>query len=231
MRSVKPIIKSEFIIEKMYGIKSLNYKTVKNINKETDFKICGFVEPKKIQKKDVKKAHFREKRSKRNNAITSADKFVIYCPEERVKQYTEIVKNSNMSPVAVLANDITQKQDKLTFKDYAILLIVGLIIGFVNGFFGGGGGMLCVPLLLFCLKLKDKKAHATAILIMLPISIVSIIVYMSNFTIEFDTALFVTIGSVVGGILGSILLKKLSNVWIRGIFAVIMVVAGVKMIW
>ena len=91
--------------------------------------------------------------------------------------------------------------------------------------------MLCVPLLLFFLKLKDKMAHATAILIMLPISVVSIIVYISNFTIEFDTALYVVIGSVVGGVLGSLLLKKLSNVWIRAIFALVMVGAGIKMIW
>ena len=192
---------------------------------------CAFVEPKHIEYKSVKTIK-PSSRTVRHNAFGAREKFIIYCPQERVKQYAQIVKNSDMAPVAIKpCREPCTEARRLKAKDYIILLVVGLIIGFVNGFFGGGGGMLCVPLLLFFLKLKDKMAHATAILIMLPISVVSIIVYISNFTVEFDTALYVVLGSVVGGVLGSLLLKKLSNVWIRAIFALVMVGAGIKMIW
>ena len=50
-----------------------------------------------------------------------------------------------------------------------VCLICGLFVGFLNGFFGGGGGMIVVPLLIFVLSLEEKKAHATAILTILPI--------------------------------------------------------------
>ena len=56
-----------------------------------------------------------------------------------------------------------------------ILIIIGLFIGFVNGFWGGGGGMICVPTLSMILGLEEKESHATTILIMLPLSIASLI--------------------------------------------------------
>lgn len=156
---------------------------------------------------------------------------IIICNEDKVKRYAELIKNSDMRPIAVVGkNQGERKLKKLTPCNIVLCIIVGLILGFVNGFLGGGGGMLCVPLLIFALGLPDKRAHATAILIMLPISVVSFAVYAINMEIEWMLALWVTIGSVAGGVVGSILLKKLSNSWLRAIFALIMIAAGVRMV-
>ena len=57
-------------------------------------------------------------------------------------------------------------------KQITLLIITGVVTGFCNGFFGGGGGMIVVPMLVLLLKLSPKKAHATAILIILPISVI-----------------------------------------------------------
>ena len=157
-------------------------------------------------------------------------KSIIYCPEEKVKQYTQLIKNSEIKPIAVISNSDKKVGKRLTSATVLLCIIVGLALGFVNGFLGGGGGMLCVPLLVFAIGLSDKKAHATAILIMLPISIVSFVVYAFTMQIEWTSAIWVTIGSIVGGLVGSLLLKKLSNSWLRAIFAVIMIVAGVRML-
>ena len=48
-------------------------------------------------------------------------------------------------------------------KKIFILLFCGMIIGLLNGFFGGGGGMIVVPLFAFLLGLTEKQSHATAI--------------------------------------------------------------------
>lgn len=109
-----------------------------------------------------------------------------------------------------------------------ILLLVGTLIGAVNGFFGGGGGMICVPILL-AVGLSNQKAHATAILTMLPISIASVIVYYSSGAINWEYFLWLAIGSVIGGILGALLLKKLSNVALQFIFAVLIILVGIRM--
>ena len=36
--------------------------------------------------------------------------------------------------------------NKISKKQVLILIGIGSVIGLVNGFFGGGGGMLCVPI-------------------------------------------------------------------------------------
>ena len=42
-------------------------------------------------------------------------------------------------------------------KDKFKLILSGLTIGIVNGFFGGGGGMICVPLLEKILTQKRNR--------------------------------------------------------------------------
>ena len=112
-----------------------------------------------------------------------------------------------------------------------ICIILGLVIGFINGFFGGGGGMIVVPLLCFILGLEDKKAHASAILIILPLCLIPAGIYIYPGTFDLQPTLWTGLGTIVGGVIGALLLKKLSNKFIRAIFALIMIGAGVKMIF
>ena len=118
----------------------------------------------------------------------------------------------------------------MTVSKISGLVVAGMVIGVINGFFGGGGEMICVPALLL-LGLKNKEAQATAILIMLPISIASAIVYYSNGFVDWWTVLFVAIGSIFGGIVGAYLLKKLSNNVLQYIFAVVVLSAGIRMLF
>lgn len=108
-------------------------------------------------------------------------------------------------------------------------IVASLFIGFVNGFWGGGGGMLCVPLLEKGLKLETKKSHATAIPIILPITIASASVYLYNGYFDFSKTLYVSIGVIVGGFIGSLLLKKLPQFVVQILFSAIMIFAGIKM--
>lgn len=110
-------------------------------------------------------------------------------------------------------------------------LIGGVFIGFINGFFGVGGGMVAVPFMTHLLGEQDKKAHATAILIILPLSIVSGVVYIAQGAVEWDTLIKVTIGIILGGILGAFLLNKMNNKLIAIIFSLITIAAGVKMMF
>ena len=118
----------------------------------------------------------------------------------------------------------------MKLKKNILLLIGGAAIGFLNGFFGGGGGMVAVPLFTSFIKLENKKAHATAIATILPLSIVSGIIYLTK-GIEFTPVfLYVGAGVVAGGIIGALLLKKLSNKILPLIFYSLMVGAGVCMV-
>ena len=110
-----------------------------------------------------------------------------------------------------------------------LMITVGAFIGFINGFLGAGGGVLLVPFLHYILKDETKVAHATAILIMLPISVVSAIVYIIRGQFVFNVTLPVLIGSAMGGVTGALLLKKLKSNIIIIIFSLVLIASGVYM--
>lgn len=112
-----------------------------------------------------------------------------------------------------------------------LLIVASIFVGFINGFFGGGGGMICVPVLENFLGLDNKKSHATAIAVIVPLSLVSSIVYITKTSVDWMQILWVGIGVCCGGILGAILLKKINSKILRFIFALIMLAAGIKTIF
>ncbi len=123
------------------------------------------------------------------------------------------------------------REEKLMAKDIFLLIFCGTLIGVINGFFGGGGGMICVPILQNVLHLEEKYSHATAIAIIFPISFISAVIYLLSGNLE--TLPLATVGSgvVFGGVVGSFLLKFLPTKVIRVIFAIIMLLGGIRLIW
>lgn len=115
-------------------------------------------------------------------------------------------------------------------KNIFISLLCGVFIGAINGFMGGGGGMICVPTLSIFLKLDTKSAHATTLFIMLPLCLTSFIVYLLSGVIDFSNILPVTLGFVVGGIIGAILLKNLKSNLIDIIFILVVLAAGIRLV-
>ena len=111
------------------------------------------------------------------------------------------------------------------------IFLFGALIGVLNGFFGGGGGMVVVPLLNKMFGLEQKKAQATALFVILPISIVSTIVYMCYNSIAFSSGWPVIVGIVGGGVIGATLLNKLNNKVVKYIFIFFMLLGGVVMLF
>lgn len=108
-------------------------------------------------------------------------------------------------------------------------IIFGGISGFLNGLFGAGGGMVVVPSIRS--ETGTKEAHATSIAIILPISIVSAISYILRGNVKIQSALPYIPFGVIGAIIGIILMKKFKPNIIRKIFALVMLWAGLRMIF
>jgi len=107
------------------------------------------------------------------------------------------------------------------------LIPLGLIVGVANGLFGAGGGTLLVPVL--DKFLPTHKAHATALAVILPLSVVSAIVYTFGVEVNWAAVGWVSAGGVVGGFVGAKLLKKVSAAWLNIIFAAFMMAAAIRM--
>lgn len=106
---------------------------------------------------------------------------------------------------------------------------VGAVSGAANGFFGSGGGMLSVPLLEEN-GIEAKKAHATSIAVMLPLSVVSAFVYRQHGSLDIATAAKYIPGGLIGVLVGSMLLKKISSDILQRLFSCVMIYFGIRML-
>ena len=123
------------------------------------------------------------------------------------------------------------KNSNIYVKKTLLPILCGVLTGLCNGVFGGGGGMVVVPMLTFLLKYEEKKSHATAILIILPLSILSCLLYSAFNPISYNILIPTIIGVTLGGVIGAFALSKLSNKWILITFSIIMFGAGVKLLF
>jgi uncharacterized membrane protein YfcA len=107
-------------------------------------------------------------------------------------------------------------------------LFFGIVVGFLNGLLGAGGGMIAVPVLKKQMELKE--AHATSISVILPMSIASAVSYILNKSVKISDAIPYLWGGFMGAVLGSYLLKKISPSFIKKLFALLMLWAGFRMV-
>lgn len=107
-------------------------------------------------------------------------------------------------------------------------IFCGLAVGGANSLFGGGGGMLAVPLLQRT-GYSEKSAHATAILVILPVSFFSFLLYYFSGFSDFSVLIPTAIGVSVGGFLGSVLLKILPTKTVTLVFTALQLIAGISL--
>lgn len=113
---------------------------------------------------------------------------------------------------------------------YLKCAIIGLITGAANGLFGSGGGTIVVPAMIHLLGIREHRAHATAISVILPLTIASAIFYVTKGYADWLLTLKVVSGGVIGGYIGAKLLNICPERILRKVFAVFMAAAGLKMI-
>ena len=89
--------------------------------------------------------------------------------------------------------------------------------------------MIVVPMLEKVFSRSEKIAHATAIAIILPITILSGFLSVFKFGCDRPVLTFVTVGSAVGGVIGALFLKKAKPTVINFLFLVLMAAAGVRL--
>jgi len=111
------------------------------------------------------------------------------------------------------------------------IIPMGLIVGLANGFFGAGGGALLVPALQKFFKMETKKSHATALAVILPLSVISAGIYVWVVEIDWKIALLVSVGGVCGGLIGAKLLSKLKAWWLNMLFGLFLAAGAVRMLF
>lgn len=114
---------------------------------------------------------------------------------------------------------------------YLKYILIGIAAGVANGLFGSGGGTIAVPAMVFLLDEDEHKAHATALLIILPLTLVSTYFYLSQNYVNWNITWKAMAGGVVGGAIGAFLLNKCPSKILRKIFGIFMILAAIRMIF
>ena len=106
--------------------------------------------------------------------------------------------------------------------------LAGGLAGLANGLFGGGGGMVFLPILARWGGLEQRKLYATCVAVIFPVCLVSAAVYVLQGGVALDTALPYLIGGLAGGFLGGKLYGKVPVKWLKWLFAAFLFYGGVK---
>lgn len=109
------------------------------------------------------------------------------------------------------------------------VVVSGLLIGVVNGLFGAGGGIVAVPIL-SKMGLEKKESHANAVAVILPISVLSAVLYFMKGYVAIPDALPYIPTGIIGALLGTYSLRKISPLWLKRIFGVFIIYAGVRLL-
>ncbi|MEI6184698.1 MAG: sulfite exporter TauE/SafE family protein [Bacteroidota bacterium] len=120
----------------------------------------------------------------------------------------------------------------LTVSIVIILLLIGMASGMLSGLVGVGGGIIIVPSLIYFLSFSQKAAQGNSLgILLLPVGILGVIQYYKQGTIDYKVVLIVSLGFVVGNFLGSKFALTLSDAVLKKLFAILMVLIAVKMLF
>lgn len=109
------------------------------------------------------------------------------------------------------------------------VVAVGVIAGFTSGLFGVGGGIVIVPALVLLAAFPQKLATGTSLTAIIPISISGIVGYASDGEVDWSAAACIAVGAVVGALVGTKLLVRISAPLLQVLFAGAMLATGLKM--
>ena len=121
---------------------------------------------------------------------------------------------------------------EIVIRDGSIrIAAIGLLVGFITGFLGAGGGFLIIPALLFFANLPMKQAIGTSLLIIFINSLIGFAgdVLKGN-EIHYELLLTISAIALIGMFIGTYLSKKIEGAKLKPAFGWFVLVMGIYII-
>ena len=113
-----------------------------------------------------------------------------------------------------------------------ILIVIGVLAGFLSGVVGVGGGLIMIPLLIMLLGLTQQEAQGTSLAVMLPpIGILAAINYHKAGFVRWEYSMIIAITFIIGSYFGSRYAVVLKPEILKRVFGVLMLIGALKMIF
>ena len=106
---------------------------------------------------------------------------------------------------------------------------VGVVAGAISGLFGLGGGVIIVPGLVLLVGLNQRLAHGTSLAAIAPIAAAALLGFALDGAVDWDIALVLVAGSVIGAYVGTHMLERLPLRVLQFSFAVLLLIAATRL--
>jgi uncharacterized protein len=127
---------------------------------------------------------------------------------------------------------MTEKKKHMNTQIILIVVLIGIAAGMLSGLVGIGGGLIIVPSLIYFLGMSQHTAQGTSLgLILLPVGILAVLAYHKQGHVDVKVVGLLAIGFIAGSYLGSKISLSLSQETVKKIFAVLMILIAIKMIF
>lgn len=130
-----------------------------------------------------------------------------------------------VSTVVLGSPHVTQMETVGTVK----LIAIGVATGLLGGFFGVGGGIILVPLLVW-IGFGRHRAHATSLASFVVIALAGAISFGVAGAIDVAVGVAVGVGGIVGSTVGATLMHRMSARNLALAFAGVLLITGLRMV-
>jgi uncharacterized protein len=111
-----------------------------------------------------------------------------------------------------------------------IQILLGTVIGVLVGLTGTGGAFV-IPTLIYALGFEQLRAQGTALLIsVFPVWVISFLPYYKTRNFDFNVALLMALGIVVGSYFGGTWAQHLPSTVLRRLLGLVLIGLGVRFV-
>lgn len=174
-------------------------------------------------------------------AIFLTRKWILPLIPETLFQYNDLVLSKRLLIMGLFAvlmlfaslpmirgGEVTADRPTLHTRPLAAL---GLIVGFITGLVGAGGGFLIIPSLVFLAGLPFKVAAGTSLLIIAANSLFGFVGDVLNFKMDWLFLAIITLLAVFGIFLGNRLSRHVPNPVLRRSFGWFVLITGTYILY
>ncbi len=120
---------------------------------------------------------------------------------------------------------------KMSTSMLLILIVIGIVTGFMAGMLGIGGAIIMIPALVYILGLTQQTAQGTSLAVMLPpIGILAAYNYYKAGQVNIKFAIILAAFFLVGSFFGSKLALNIPQTMLKKIFGVLLLLVAAKML-
>jgi uncharacterized membrane protein YfcA len=110
-------------------------------------------------------------------------------------------------------------------------LAIGLFAGVMAGLCGVGGGIVLVPAFAYLLGMEQQAAIATIMAVIVPTSLIAIARFQQSGLVQWQIFWPTALGAIFAAYFATGWVRKLSNDQLTKVFAVLMILVGISMLF